>query len=377
MKDVETTPRRGLSKDDFQFKFFGLGHRLFPFDVRKLTAISNDPSYQVLKNVVYTPARSMSGRKQGALYDASLRIVPHSELRRGLDHSSVNFDPAHLLPNSFSAKKQDGLYLYLGTLMPHYGHFITETLAKWWALEKDFGNIDGFVVHVHHPEVLEWLYVREFLASLGIDRSKLIFSCERHLCFSEIVVPESSLQLESHGYSAYRRTCNLIAANLGAHRHERSSQPLYVSRTALAKGVYRYEGEEEIERFFLRRGANVIHPESMSIAEQFKAFSTHNRIFGIIGSGMHNIAFSRDPGRIVYFTPSWVNSTCLLIDHLSGASSTYVRATTWIDPFASLAGRVLKHTKLMKSVRKGRFHHHRQLDHVRIVDWLVSSGQLD
>src|SRR5690606_20428532 len=105
-------------------------------------------------------------------------------------------------------------------------------------------------------------------------------------------VPESSIQLESHGHTAFRSTCTFIAKRLGAYRPVRSSQPLYVSRTALTKGVYLYDGEVKIEQYFVKRGARVIHPESMSLAEQYSAFNSHDRIFGLVGSSMHNLAFA-------------------------------------------------------------------------------------
>src|SRR5690606_36188628 len=148
--------------------------------------------------------------------------------------------------------------------------------------------------------------------------------------------------LESHVYTAYRETCLDIATRLDAASSPATDQPHYVSRTGLMKGVYRYRGEQHIEAFMRTKGARVSHPEAMSRRDQLSAYASHRRVFGVIGSAMHNVVFAPGPTAASYFAPSWVNPTCFLIDRVAGVDSAYVRATGMLDNLQAVRDRIGK-----------------------------------
>lgn len=359
---------RVLTPEAFRFVGYGSQDSHFRAGSRVLAAFDHAPSATAHRNVTYTPAKLGKADSRGALYDESGSILPGSRLIRGLRDEPASHD-APSIPITSGMKTLKGRYLYIGRLMPHYGHFITETLAKWWPLATN-EPFDGYVVHLHDVRMLDWPYVTAFLAAAGIERSKLVFSCNGPLRIEEIVLPQSSIQLESHVFRHFRLTCLHLARTLGVASAQPSNQPLYVSRMALKKGVYRYSGEGLIEDFMRKKGARIVYPETMTLREQYAAFTQHSRIFGVTGSAMHNVVFAEGPREVVYLGPNWINLTCCLIDSVSDVTSTYVRATTWNDPIISLKERIEKRLAFATRGRTMRFHRHRALDYRRVTRWL-------
>ncbi len=78
-------------------------------------------------------------------------------------------------------------------------------------------------------------------------------------------------------------------------------QKIYVSRLLSSTGrrFYRVlQNEPEIEERAQAAGYRVVYPETLSLAEQLKAFGAASHIFGPSGSGMLNTAFARTGAKV-------------------------------------------------------------------------------
>jgi len=166
-----------------------------------------------------------------------------------------------------------------------------------------------------------------------------------------------------------------IAVGLGAREHKQTDQPLYVSRRLLDFGKDRYIGEDKIEAFLAARGARVIHPQDMPFREQVRVFNEHRRIFGMIGSGMHNIVLALQPKELTYFTTHLINDNFFLVDKCFGADSTYVMACTSTDRYRVLLGDLTKGITGRRK-REGGFLTGHELDTGRVIEWLGSTGKV-
>jgi hypothetical protein len=309
----------------------------------------------------------------GAIYNSDGCIIEASRVTRGLRDASDPSVSSHVTLRGSTRVR--GTYLYLGHLMPHFGHFLTETLAHWWALRHPVGSISGYVAHSHSPaSTLSIHCVSEFLDIAGI-KDKLVVPTEPTE-FDHLIIPQASLQLESHVHTAYHETCMWLADSAGIKRHEESAQPVYISRRRLRKGIYYYAGEDELEQFFQRNGAKIIYPETMQVREQLALFRSHKNFFGIAGSGLHNIAFSDLRPRVHYFTPRWINPTCFLLDGVTGASTTYVVSTKRGEIIKAGLERFAKKIPFLAARRQGKFHRARVLDSKRVTEWLSRNGSV-
>lgn len=96
---------------------------------------------------------------------------------------------------------------------------------------------------------------------------------------------------------AYVRFANSFARSSGSifssmSRHERVRvNKIYVSRSRLREGST-ILNHQDIEERFIRRGFQVIHPQTMSIDAQIKAFANASHIVGEYGSGLHSSIFA-------------------------------------------------------------------------------------
>src|SRR5690554_4865382 len=91
--------------------------------------------------------------------------------------------------------------IYLGWLNPHYGHFITETLSRWWALsrmspdilEKTFFYFD---VHTDVSGILKKSFIKLALEVFRISEEKVLLG-DNFYCAESFYVPEPSLILHN------------------------------------------------------------------------------------------------------------------------------------------------------------------------------------
>jgi capsular polysaccharide biosynthesis protein len=286
----------------------------------------------------------------------------------------VSGDPIRLGDYLKDAEVFEHPLLYIGRINPHYGHFIIESLSYWWALTEHLGNVK-YLVHAHDASVFEISYVRDCMHAAGIDSERLIYS-KRPLKIREIHVPQSAFQLNSHVFKKYREICQKIAEGTGAFGKTATDQPLYISRRALSSGVASYRGEEKLESFLFNRGVRVVHPQRLSFDQQVELFNRHRRILGILGSGMHNLVFSLNSRKVVYFTPHWVNPTCLLIDKCFGMDSVYVQSCTKRDRWRYYINPISKMLRLSGDGKTGKFLRTYELDLRKVLNWLSNSGAI-
>ncbi len=363
---------RRISAAEFDFVHHGPLLRRFDKTYDHLRLHDGLPGVHAFDEVHYTPARLLpGGGEQGALFDRTGVRIPASVLRRGRNQSTASVEP--LQRATGADLPSDGqCYLYLGWFRPHFGHFITETVSRFWALRHREPGL-RLLVHIPVPAMLGWSYVQDVLAGFGLTSDDIeYFDAPRTL--GRVLVADPALSLESHAFTGLSEAlAPLVSHSLGGGVAPRS-EPLYFSRAKLKKGVYRYKGEEQLEDRLRARGVRILHPETMTVPEQIRAVNAHAHILGIIGSAMHNVMFARTPRRLTYLTPRWVNPTCLLLDRCFDAQSRYVQVCDRSDMLHAGWSRVRKRLPLLPPpTRKDRFHYARHLDMGLIDRWLAQA----
>ena len=102
-----------------------------------------------LEHAIATPRAvvAMPQRKKlirGCLHDRDGSRCPASQ-RSARGENFILGDPDHIDPHQ-SARWVPGRSIYLGISSRHYGHFLLETLSRFWALER-LGPFDHYVFH--------------------------------------------------------------------------------------------------------------------------------------------------------------------------------------------------------------------------------------
>ncbi|MFH6781260.1 MULTISPECIES: glycosyltransferase 61 family protein [Methylobacterium] len=266
---------------------------------------------------------------QWGVYDAQGRIISDAVDFRGPEKHTNNQDIAPVDRAAFrAAALPDGDYLYVGRINPHFGHFIINTLPRFWATLGRSGRRPKLVYH-GHPNPQDWFHLDFFaklMKGLGLQADDFI-PLNQPTVIPRLTVPQAALMEQHHAQQAFRDLCLHISRNLGVASSAERSGPIYYSKSRLTGGVGRIVNEHEIDEVMTQRGIRVIHPETMPYEEQIRTLASSSLVLGTAGSFLHNVVFVEQPPKMVILNPAReINSNFSLLDKLSNASVDYVYA---------------------------------------------------
>jgi hypothetical protein len=230
---------------------------------------------------------------RGCLYDAARTKVPLS--LRAPDALAPDGQP----PDSESLGREacarattrlPGRTLFLGTFMNHYGHFITESLSRYWGPEPAdrFDHLVSYTFVHNKGRPFVQRFHRHLTEILGIPIKRVRFLGEP-VRFDEIVVPE---QLWRYDKYANARLRNLYARIIDRHAAKAGGR-VFLSRASYAGA--RLSNILDVEDVFARFGFKVLYPEEVPIQRQLSLYANCEILAGPSVSGMHNCLFT-SPG---------------------------------------------------------------------------------
>lgn len=230
---------------------------------------------------------SFKAYTRGCIYEAGGARMDLSVRVGGVGGDQTkSIDPAILPPEQRGGTWLTGRTLYLGPFMNHYGHFITESLSRYW--HQEAGAFDHYVAYpfIHNNGAIEMQAFHRYLAGLvgvPIDRVTILRS---QTVFDEIVVPEQLWTYNTHVNLRMRE----IYRGLGArHAAKQAGGRLFLSRTSSP----RLANIAEVEDVFAGFGFRVVYPEQIAIEQQLALYANCAVLAGVSGSAMHNCLFSR------------------------------------------------------------------------------------
>jgi capsular polysaccharide biosynthesis protein len=215
-------------------------------------------SLQVVDDALITPtvADANSETFTGCVYDRAGTIVRAAQrTSRGVSWKPV--DP-ECVDVGVARREIDGDCIYLGHYTAHYGHFLLETLARFWALESG-ETFDRFLFQplLHPtPRLRSFSPAKVSLECFGVDlrRVSIVRKATR---VKRLVVPASLVEINNSAHQSqgavYRRIaeCCAGAAELPHPR-------LYLSRRRYkrfrpgeeSKGYKPFTNEDQVEQLF-------------------------------------------------------------------------------------------------------------------------------
>lgn len=204
----------------------------------------------------------------------------------------------------------DGLWVYGGHWMDHFGHFITETLTSVPIETGTDEPVRGLVMHptlpTRHATVNDW---RDRLSDLaGLPTRRHIVS--NGDCFPErLVVARRRLSLNAFarpGATAlWDRVRDAVVPD------PQPSERIFFSRRRFESALAEKDpnavnnraslawNAEELEASFERAGFRVVHPETLSIDDQIRTVANAAVIAGGSGTALHLSAFATAGTRVL------------------------------------------------------------------------------
>jgi hypothetical protein len=303
----------------------------------RLEVRSDAPPLRHFRDLTFFP-------KYTALYDEGGRRVIETCVRADPGLESVRHRPPELLEIPRGAPRVDQPVLYLGRLRAHWGHFLTESISRLWALSDAGVPADAGLLFQHFRK-RGVDFVKRFFDHAGIDPGRVL-DPNSVTTFSDVLVPHPSFSL---GGQAFRRHVALperIAEAICGDARVEDERPVYLSRRNAAQR--RVDGEQELEEVLTARGAMVVSPETLGYEDQVRLFNRHSVFIGWIGSAFHSLLYAL-PGRtrrtvvfgdtVSYYDRGYFPDY-FMIDALKGIRATYVldsaEPVAWLERLAAI-----------------------------------------
>jgi capsular polysaccharide biosynthesis protein len=173
--------------------------------------------------------------------------------------------------------------IYGGPLLPAYGHFLLESLARLWAAPSFPHSPIVWTVNSAQPgdHILPWM--RESLDLLGLNNTVRLI--REPTLIERLIVPAPGFEIQ---YRFGRHHSKFLARLEWTPVRNRK---LWLSRSGVDQEFG--HGRTMLETALVANGWTVIRPENMSLAEQLSEFATAERIAGEQGSALHGLIFLR------------------------------------------------------------------------------------
>ena len=181
------------------------------------------------------------------------------------------------------------------TLQPVYGHWLLEAISSLWAWDEICRLAGGrrpklLLSPVHEAPA----YVKALCLPFGITEADYFFPSSSCTLLHRIFLPTRAYMHMAYVSSTAKAVWNRIAAYYVHLSSLPGLDKIYVSRSRV-KGR-KLLHESECEELFARRGFRSIHPQELSMADQIRLFAEARYIAAPVGSAIHNVVFSRNPG---------------------------------------------------------------------------------
>ena len=188
--------------------------------------------------------------------------------------------------------------VYGGYFRGHFGHFLTEGLARlWYYLDKT--KLPIYITAAppgsEDRKNLQRLFAR--LKTCQFDFDRLVI-CDEPSQVDELTVPSAALHSSHSVAPSYVEALQRISP-LFREKFQQTEQPLFLSRSALVQGNRRLLGAGILDEIMLRQGARVAHFEQLPFEETVRLVRSHKNIVGPIGSAFHTTVFS--PERNLFY----------------------------------------------------------------------------
>ena len=296
--------------------------------------IGPDPIEDVCRDVVFRPFDPVLwlGDPKWGVYFKDGRLVDAAAYKR-LPRRDLVGQSDTIEPVTGPLPRLNGTYIYGGPIIPHYGHFLTAALPRFWHILRDGPVTAPILCHsIERPE--EWFarpYVSAIFGRLGLKPENFAHFREPVLV-SRLRVPRPSFEEQHFAHDVFGDLVRAIGAPFASGAAEEG--PVYVSKTQLGPGsTYRRVNEQAIEAAFQARGIRIMYPERMTIPEQVAMLASASTVIGTLGSAFHTTLFCGRPKRVIGLAyDKAINSNYALIDKLAGNQVLYVHAPMMMSP---------------------------------------------
>lgn len=222
--------------------------------------------------------------------------------------------------------------LYLGVAHSHYGHFVVESMARFWAaLETQLP-----CVFLGVKEVIE--HQHNYYCAIMNSMSFTVVSPDGPTLYRKIWVPDPTLILDEIHPDADVAHLR-VTEKLHQQSTEEWDQPVFLSRRGLPSRETNEVEEARLEDLMELAGYQIVRPQNLRFADQIALFNECPKIVGLLGSAFHTAFFSRRSyrGNLALLTFPADNTRYHLIDSIKAYSADYMECSAFDMPTKTMS----------------------------------------
>lgn len=178
-----------------------------------------------------------------------------------------------------------GAHVYGGVLFHHFGHFLLESLARCWALQR-CPDLPVVWHVIGKPVVTRWQ--REIFKLLQVDPARFVLVSEPAEV-EQLHIPEAGYQIQNWAHPTL-----IEALARFPFRTPRPGYRLWLSRSRLSEEAGNVIDMEALEHRLETEGWQIAHPQEHSIAAQLEMMADAEVVGGLAGSALHTLVLGRD-----------------------------------------------------------------------------------
>lgn len=212
----------------------------------------------------------------------------------------------------------DRAYFFGYANTSHWGHYLTETIAR--STHLNMGPID--VYYFGNISKIKNIYPQhKYIKITSPIKCKTLY------------VPVPTMVNGWNIFPEHIQTCQELGDMYG--REILPNKRVYLSRTTQPKGRRWTEGEPDLEKLLFDAGWKIVHCSQVPPSHQIGYIENAEYLTGCIGSSFHNLMMTRqNPGKIVYLTCGIkeTNPNYALHDRILGNTNVYLDCQVVSNP---------------------------------------------
>lgn len=233
--------------------------------------------------------QSEGWRIKASVFDANGNPVP--EAICWLTHrQTATIARSH--PRKNRIKPLAGTWLFGGRFFPHFGHFLTETLSRLWALDHIDQPIEGVLFFSTQNDCQE--SAAKMFAQLSeiLDIPIKYKICDEFYRVDQLIIPPQASGLGRLVLSSPDLR-DFITTHIKRDLEPTGHDKIYISRSGQFNKIGRsFLGEARLEELLRAEGYTIFHPQDHSWVDQLRHYLSATHILGPDGSPFHMVNFT-------------------------------------------------------------------------------------
>ena len=294
--------------------------------------VDDDPMIECYRDVLCVPS-GIPDASPG-LFDRGRKMLGAAADYRAEPHPKQLYAPYTTFdPEQFEYADDAFNYVFLGAITGHYGHFITASMARLWALRLASSPYTRYIVlnPLSIEAFLETEFIAEIFGAAGLTAASFL-TVDRPVRFRRITVPSPAIEEHNFSHRVFGSLCARIGDVLVPEPTPTNDTPVFLSKSVLTSGVSKIVNEKEFLDHLMREGVEIVNPETMSMREKIAMFRSRSLVTGLAGSGLHTGVFTPNRDRLALNTVPTLLTNQMLLDQVSGCTTTTYMAESILMP---------------------------------------------